>query len=134
MHSTIFSFNDSTEKNTQYTEDKVFEMMKEQRKLDGVKEVTDKKGLRDLLVAFMRNNGIYLPFLKETPTGFIIHMPYDALIDAMYQACDDLGEYWVMNDGYEMVTLKDYFRILLNNHMGEAEFDMKFVQAWDYHY
>ena len=136
MHSTIFSFNHNidTEKDIMYTEDKVFEMMKEQRKLDGVKEVTGSDDLFGLLSCLAVNGYIDFRYVEVTPDGIVIHMPYDVLIDVMYNACDELGEYWFMNDGYEMVTMKDYFRLLLHNHMGEDEFDMKLLQAWDYHY
>lgn len=136
MHYTIFSFNDETasQKDTRYTEDQIYKMMAEQRKLDGVKEITYMNDLAGLMKFFVVNGYIHERQLEVKPDGIVIHMDYDTLIDAMYQACDDLGEYWFMNDGYEMVTMKDYFRILLQNHMGEDSFDMKLVQAWDYHY
>lgn len=137
MHSTIFNFNDEVvnQKDTRYTEDKVYEMMSKERMLDDVKEITDGKELDNLITYLSISLQVDLrAHMEVTPDGIVIHMPYDTLIDAMYRACDDLGEYWFMNDGYEMVTMKDYFRILLLNHMGEDQFDMKLVQAWDYHY
>lgn len=137
MHSTIFNFNDDlvNQKDTKYTEDKVYEMMSQQRQLDDVSEITNANELDKLITYLSINLQIELrQHMEVKPDGIVIHMPYDTLIDAMYNACDDLGEYWFMNDGYEMVTMKDYFRILLLNHMGEEEFDMKLVQAWDYHY
>lgn len=142
MHSVIFNFNDFvdngkndfSQKDTKYTDDKIYEMMSEQRKLDGVREITDTKELRDVMTFFEMYTHIDSRHVEIKDDGIVIHMPYDTLIDVMYQACDDLGEYWFMNDGYEMVTAKDYFRILLLNHMGEEEFDMKLVQVWDFHY
>ena len=136
MHSTIISFNDSplTQKDTKYSEDTIYEMMSKERKLDGVKEITEACDFQNILTYFIKNGYIYQRQVELKPDGIVIHMDYDTLIDAMYQACDDLGEYWFMNDGYEMVTMKDYFRILLQNHMGEDTLDMKLVQAWDYHY
>lgn len=137
MHSTIFNFNDEIHdlKDIQYTEDIVYEMMSQERELDDVKEITDGKELDNLITYLSINLQVDLRAHMEVKSdGIVIHMPYDTLIDAMYRACDDLGEYWFINDGYEMVTMKDYFRILLLNHMGEDQFDMKLVQAWDYHY
>ena len=74
MHSTIISFNDSplTQKDTKYSEDTIYEMMSKERKLDGVKEITEACDFQNILTYFIKNGYIYQRQVEVKPDGIMI--------------------------------------------------------------
>ena len=136
MHSNVFYLKEKDEKIRDLTEDEVFEMLDAERGVDYVRLVDEPDEMNKAINMFLEMAKVSLSktHKRMTDKGMVLTLPYESLIDSLYENLDDLGGFWCINaSGYEIVTFKDYIRILLQTNPGE-DVELLVHRVYDFHY